>query len=160
MLCHGERSETLGGYKMTDRSRGNWWPYFANGSFVIIGGLLLANGVFMMAAPEEWFWSIPGVASTGDYNPHLVKDVGFTYGLLALALFAALRVRSARHILLSIVSLWLVAHAILHLVDVATGCLPPENLVIDSPGVFFPAVFMCVMTWLDFRWSRVAWTND
>ncbi|MDF1686070.1 MAG: hypothetical protein P1U50_04690 [Parvibaculaceae bacterium] len=145
---------------MTDRSRGNWWPYFANGSFVIIGGLLLANGVFMMAAPEEWFWSIPGVASTGDYNPHLVKDVGFTYGLLALALFAALRVRSARHILLSIVSLWLVAHAILHLVDVATGCLPPENLVIDSPGVFFPAVFMCVMTWLDFRWSRVAWTND
>lgn len=145
---------------MTDRSRENWWPYFANGSFVIIGGLLLANGVFMMAAPEEWFWSIPGVASTGDYNPHLVKDVGFTYGLLALALFAALRVRSARHILLSIVSIWLVAHAILHLVDVATGCLPPENLVIDSPGVFFPAVFMCVMTWLDFRWTRGAWTND
>lgn len=145
---------------MTDRSRGNWWPYFANGSFVVIGGLLLANGVFMMAAPEEWFWSIPGVASTGDYNPHLVKDVGFTYGLLALALFAALRVRSARHILLSIVSIWLVAHAILHLVDVATGCLPPENLVIDSPGVFFPAVFMCVMTWLDFRWTRIVWTND
>lgn len=145
---------------MIDQLRGNWWPSFANGSFIIVGVILLANGVFMMAAPEEWFWSIPGVASTGDYNPHLVKDVGFTYGLLALALFVALKVRSARYILLSIVSIWLVAHAILHVVDVATGCLPPENLVIDSPGVFFPAVFMCVMTWLDFRWTRVAWTND
>ena len=145
---------------MSDQSSGQWWLYFANGSFLVVGALLLANGVFMMVAPEEWFWSVPGVAATGDYNPHLVKDVGFTYGLLALTLFVAIKVRSARFILLSIVSIWLVAHGILHVVDVATGCLPPENLIIDSPGVFFPAVFMALMTWLDFRWTRVAWIND
>lgn len=145
---------------MSDQSGGKWWPYFANGSFLIVGAILLANGIFMMVAPEEWFWSVPGVAATGDYNPHLVKDVGFTYGLLALALFVAIKVRSARLILLSIVSIWLVAHGILHVVDVATGCLPPENLIIDSPGIFFPAVFMSLMTWLDFRWTRVAWIND
>lgn len=145
---------------MNDQPIGNWWPYFANVSFLVVGGMLLINGVFMMVAPEEWFWSVPGVAATGDYNAHLVKDVGFTYGLLALALFVALKVRSARFNLLSIVSIWLTAHGILHVVDVATGCLPPENLVIDSPGVFFPAVFMTIMTWLDFRWTRVAWVND
>ena len=113
--------------------------------------LLMVNGLWMLSTPEHWFWSVPGVANTGDFNPHLVKDVGFTYALLAAGLLLAIFSIGSRGTLLVACSLWLVAHAILHVVDVATGCLPPENLLIDTPGVFLPALLLTLVTLWDLR---------
>ena len=40
---------------------------------------LAANGVAMLAAGRWWYGVVPGVTSTGAYNPHFVKDIGAAY---------------------------------------------------------------------------------
>jgi hypothetical protein len=40
---------------------------------------LAANGAAMLAAGRWWYGVVPGVTSTGPFNPHFVKDIGAAY---------------------------------------------------------------------------------
>ena len=42
----------------------------------LIGGLHLINGAAMWAAPAFWYAQTLGVAMTGPFNAHFVKDIG------------------------------------------------------------------------------------
>ncbi|MEO8115730.1 MAG: hypothetical protein ABI655_15180, partial [Phenylobacterium sp.] len=44
-----------------------------------LGLLLAANGLYMLFAPAPWYGAVPGVPSTGPFNPHFVRDIGAAY---------------------------------------------------------------------------------
>jgi hypothetical protein len=50
---------------------------------VLAVGLAL-NGLDMLAGPQAWYQAIPGVAETGPFNAHFVRDVGCAYLAAAL----------------------------------------------------------------------------
>ena len=44
-----------------------------------------ANGLWMLAAPLNWFTTVPGVVDSGPFNDHFVRDVGIVYALSGVA---------------------------------------------------------------------------
>lgn len=85
-----------------------------------IAVLTLANGAFMVLAAETWWASVPGVAESGGFNGHFVRDVGSAYVAsgLGLAWFAArLRERAAALVALTFLGL----HALFHVAELAGG---------------------------------------
>ena len=58
-----------------------------------LGALLLLNGLYMLIAPQAWYWAIPGVPERGSFNVHFVRDIGIIYALCGGALvFGAISV--------------------------------------------------------------------
>lgn len=121
----------------------------------ILGALALvtaANALWMLIAPAHWYHELPAdVPATGPYNEHFVRDIGCAFAVMALALgWAALRT-PARGPLVAIVTLFLVAHAGLHVFDSARGYLPAGHWHHDVAGVYLPAVASVVLAALLLR---------
>lgn len=38
-----------------------------------LGTAAIANGIFMLVGPENWYFSVPGVTTTGPFNQHFVR---------------------------------------------------------------------------------------
>jgi hypothetical protein len=86
----------------------------------IIAIMTLGNGAFMVLAPESWWATVPGVADTGAFNAHFVRDVGAAYVAAGLgrAWFAARpRERAAALVALAFLGL----HALFHVLEFAAG---------------------------------------
>jgi hypothetical protein len=49
---------------------------------VLFGVALGANGIFMLVAPENWYFAVPGVTSTGPFNQHFFREIGLIFLLL------------------------------------------------------------------------------
>jgi hypothetical protein len=95
-----------------------------------------ANGLVMLFASSVWWSSVPGVPDTGPFNPHFVQDVGVAFLVAGLALGA----RAWRP------ALWpaavagagfLAAHAVIHLVMIASG--HDHHAAADLATVILPA---------------------
>lgn len=114
---------------------------------VLWGGLWLGNALWMLADPAGWYAGVDGVANTGPYNPHFVRDIGMAYLTLALLAFAAIRWPAMAVPLLGAGTLFLALHALLHVWDIAAGRLPAEHILMDMPGVFLPALVGALLTW-------------
>lgn len=123
--------------------------------FWVFGILSLANGVWMLFAPVGWYHDLPaGVPDTGPLNLHFVRDIGAAFTTLGVAFcVAAPRAEQHRGVLLA-GALFLVLHAAVHLADLASGRLEPIHWLIDLPGVFLPAILLCVLSLP--RWWRPA----
>ena len=80
----------------------------------------VANGLVMLFASSLWWNSVPGVPDTGPFNPHFVQDVGAAFLIAGLALAARVW-RAAYWPAAVAASGFLVAHAAIHLVMIATG---------------------------------------
>jgi len=52
------------------------------GLAALLGAALQANGVFMLVAPDNWYFAVPGVTTTGPFNPHFVRDIGLIFLLI------------------------------------------------------------------------------
>jgi len=111
------------------------------------GGLWLGNALWMLADPAGWYAGVDGVANTGPYNPHFVRDIGMAYLTLAMLAFAAIRWPAMAVPLLGAGTLFLALHALLHVWDIAAGRLPTEHILMDMPGVFLPALVGALLTW-------------
>ena len=46
---------------------------------VVLGVAAIANGIYMLAAPEDWYFAVPGVTTTGPFNQHFVRDIGLIF---------------------------------------------------------------------------------
>jgi hypothetical protein len=46
---------------------------------ILLGIFHAANGLFMLAAPDQWYAIVPGVPTTGPFNPHFVHDIGWAF---------------------------------------------------------------------------------
>lgn len=44
-----------------------------------------ANGLFMLASPARWYFSVPGVTDSGPFNQHFVPDIGLIFLLIGTA---------------------------------------------------------------------------
>ena len=95
----------------------------------------IANGVFMLAKPLDWYVFIPTVVTTGPPNAHFIRDIGLAYlgsGLILLYATAnpILRCRAAL-----VGGLWLALHGALHIYEVAAGICGPATFWADAPAV-------------------------
>lgn len=106
----------------------------------LLGLLALANGVFMLLAPDSWYWLVPGVPDRGPFNQHFLRDIGMIYMLIGVAfLYGAIYPRR-RWALWLMPTAWLVAHALFHIWEVVVGICGPESLLEDLAGVTMPAL--------------------
>lgn len=121
--------------------------------FLIVGGVSMANALWMLAGPMHWYTDLPTTApQTGPFNPHFVRDIGCAFLTVGIALVWAARAPRDRVPLAVTAAIFLVLHALLHVWDTGTGALDPHHVLLDLPGVYLPAV---LMGWAAFAvWKR------
>lgn len=115
---------------------------------LLIGLANLANGLFMLLAPEQWFAAVPGVPMP--FNPHFVMDIGMAY--IASGMGLALGARSGRSfaVLACAGAAWPVLHALIHVDGWAMHGFPsdPQIAISETVGVVTLAVLGAVLAWL------------
>jgi len=117
----------------------------------VLGLGMAANGLFMLAQPQRWYASVPGVTATGAFNQHFVRDIGLAY-LLIGAGFVAGALRPEQRLMLWLASsVWLAGHALFHLWEVAAGICGPDAIGRDFLGVTLPALLGLTLTVLAWR---------
>jgi hypothetical protein len=112
---------------------------------------LVINGAFMLVAPKPWYELVPGVVDTGFFNAHFVRDIGIIQMFLGVLFMLGLKISAARFELWVAATLWLTAHAALHLWEVAVGICGVSTLLRDFPAVSLPALIGMVLTWNAWR---------
>jgi uncharacterized protein YjeT (DUF2065 family) len=121
------------------------------------GLFLLGNGLFMLLAPSQWYSVVPGVKETGSFNQHFIRDIGIIQMFLGAAFVIGMIRPALRMALWAVATLWLIAHAIFHLWEVAVGICAPSALARDFPAVTLPALIGFVLTaWAWFTSRRSA----
>ncbi|HSH71655.1 MAG TPA: hypothetical protein VK974_01240 [Methylophilaceae bacterium] len=101
---------------------------------------LVLNGLFMLFDPKTWYEVVPGVITTGFYNQHFIRDIGIVQLFLGVAFVVGWYQPSQRLALWGVASLWLLAHAMFHLWEVAVGICGPSALARDFAAVSLPAI--------------------
>jgi len=107
---------------------------------------LISNGLFMLVAPKPWYELVPGVVDTGFFNAHFVRDIGIIQMFLGVLFVLGIRMRNARFEFWLAATLWLTAHAALHLWEVAVGICGVATLLRDFPAVSLPALIGMTLT--------------
>jgi hypothetical protein len=115
---------------------------------------LTVNGLFMLLVPAVWYEGLPGVTDTGPFNQHFIRDIGIIYLFLAVAFVVGLVRPELRVLLWAAATLWLGAHAVFHLWEVAVGICSPSVIPRDFPAVHLPAIIGVALTVWAIRNSR------
>src|SRR5437867_1925657 len=84
--------------------------------------------------------SFPGVAHTGPFNQHFIRDIGLIQMFLGAAFGIGMIRPASRLELWAAAPSWLIAHAVLHLWEVAIGICSPSVIARDFPAVTLPAL--------------------
>lgn len=96
-------------------------------AMVAFNGLFLsANGLFMLVNPLAWYELVPGVTDTGFFNQHFIRDIGIIQLFLGVAFGLGMLVPERRVGLWGAATLWLSAHALFHVWEVAVGICAPS----------------------------------
>ena len=112
----------------------------------------IANGIFMLVKPLDWYVFIPTVVTTGPPNQHFIRDIGLAYlGSGAILLYATLDpIRRWRAAVVG--GLWLALHGALHIYEVAAGICGPATFWADAPAVIGqPALVIAALIILRIR---------
>lgn len=125
----------------------------AIGLAILLGVAAQANGVFMLIAPEAWYWAVPGVTTTGPFNQHFIRDIGLIFVFLGGGFLIGAARPPLRTFLWAAPTIWLSGHALFHLWEVAVGICGPSALARDFAAVTLPALLGWALT----LW---AWTED
>ena len=99
----------------------------------------LATGLFIAILPLVFYETGPGVADTGPYNMHFLRDVGFAFSVSALGIGWGLKQNSKPLIVFG--SAWIALHGLFHLV---LWFIHPSSagVVNDLILVFLPATLV------------------
>ena len=124
------------------------------GLAVLLGVALEANGVFMLVSPEQWYFAVPGVTSTGPFNQHFLRDIGLIFLLLGGAFLVGVAQPQLRVFLWAAPTIWLVGHALFHFWEVAAGICSASVIPRDFPAVTLPAIIGAALTFWAYRHSR------
>lgn len=117
----------------------------------LLGCAAIANSLYMLISPHGWYLGIPGVPLDGPFNQHFIRDIGLVFGLTGLGFLAGLVAPLNRALLWSGATAWLVAHATLHLWQVAVGISDHSALTRDFPAVTLPALLGLLISFWAFR---------
>lgn len=113
---------------------------------VLIGTAAIANGAYMLVAPESWYFAVPGVTTTGPFNQHFVRDIGLIFLFLGGAFLLGAARPDLRIAFWGAASIWLTGHALFHFWEVAVGICAPSALARDFPAVTLPAIIGLALT--------------
>lgn len=116
------------------------------GTALLLGLGALANGIFMLIDPANWYFAVPGVTTTGPFNQHFLRDIGIVFLFLGLAFLAGARRPGQRAVLWGGAAFWLSGHALFHVWEVAAGICGPDALARDFPLVTLPAILAILIT--------------
>ena len=112
----------------------------------------IANGVFMLVRPLDWYVFIPTVVTTGPPNAHFIRDIGLAYLGSGLILLYATANPVVRWRAAVVGGLWLALHGALHIYEVAAGICGPATFWADAPGVIGqPALVIVALAILRIR---------
>jgi hypothetical protein len=125
----------------------------------MLGFGLAANGLIMLGFPDAWYAAVPGVAETGPFNPHFVRDIGAAYFVAGATLVWFAVDRSARTAALAGAA-FLALHALVHLWDAAAGREHPHQLLIDLPTIFLPPALAIWIAWKPLGRSPISAKGD
>ncbi len=111
--------------------------------YLLSAVLSFLNGAWMLLFPRSWYTDFPAdIPHTGAFNPHFVRDLGVVYLVVALAFaWCARNIDRSLPVHLAL-TIFFVGHALIHIVDIASGNLSPNHWLVDAPGVFMPALIM------------------
>ncbi len=126
------------------------------GLAVLLGAGALANGVFMLLAPEAWYFAVPGVTTTGSFNQHFLRDIGLIFLLIGVSFAAGAAQPRQRLVFWAAPTIWLSGHALFHFWEVAVGICSASAIPRDFPAVTLPAI----LGWLLTAWAFRAQTTE
>lgn len=106
----------------------------------VLGTAAIANGAFMLIAPENWYFAVPGVTTTGPFNQHFVRDIGLIFLFVGAAFLLGVAKPDFRIVFWAAPSLWLGGHALFHFWEVAVGICSASVIPRDFPAVTLPAI--------------------
>jgi len=110
----------------------HWDRYLAG----LMALLLAANGVVMLFSPLGWYDAVPGVPTTGPFNPHFVRDIGAIYVMCGLGLAWFAWRPAAGWAAMAAAAAWLTMHAAIHVYDATCGASPLADIQRDVVGVY------------------------
>jgi hypothetical protein len=111
-----------------------YWDRYLAGLMALLLG---ANGVVMLVASLTWYDTVPGVPTTGPFNPHFIKDIGAIYVMCGLGLaWFAWRPSAAGWAAMAAAAAWLTMHAAIHVYDATCGATPLADFQRDFVGVY------------------------
>lgn len=113
---------------------------------VLLGSAAIVNGVYMLVAPESWYFAVPGVTTTGPFNQHFVRDIGLIFLFLGGAFLIGAARPDLRVPFWAAASVWLSGHALFHFWEVAVGICGPSAMARDFPAVTLPAILGIAIT--------------
>ena len=116
------------------------------GAAIAMGLAALANGLVMLAAPQGWYHSVPGVTTTGPFNQHFIRDIGLIFLLVGGSFMTGVVRPHLRIALWAPPTLWLSGHAFFHLWEVAEGISAHSAMARDFPAVTLPALLGIALT--------------
>ena len=121
------------------------------GLAALLGVAALANGVFMLLAPQAWYFAVPGVTTTGSFNQHFLRDIGLIFLLIGAGFLAGAFQPRQRLLLWAVPTIWLTGHALFHFWEVAVGICSASVIPRDFPAVTLPAILGWLLTAWAFR---------
>jgi hypothetical protein len=113
---------------------------------VLLGVVLLANGIFMLASPERWYVVVARGTSTGPVNHHFLRDIGLIFVFMGGAFLVGVLRPQWRVPLWAAAAIWLCGHALFHFWEVAVGICEPSVIARDFPAVTLPAIIAVLLT--------------
>lgn len=122
----------------------------------VVAIFALANGVFMLADPINWYFAIPNVRFTGPPNLHFIRDIGAAYFCCGVMLGYAAFNPSGRWLAAFSGSLWLIGHGMIHVWEVGVGICGPARFWSDSPGTLWIPLLVWVALGILFTRQRIA----
>lgn len=117
---------------------------------LIVGIVHIANGTYMLLAPEAWYAAVPGVTATGPFNPHFILDIGMAFVASGAGLALGARKRATSAILACAGATWPALHALIHIDGWFTMGFPSDTQVAISEvvGVVVLAALGVMLAWL------------
>ena len=116
------------------------------GLAIVLGVAAGVNGLYMLYAPESWYFAVPGVTTTGPFNQHFIRDIGLIFLFLGTAFLVGSARPQYRIVLWATATLWLWGHALFHFWEVAVGICGPSAIARDFPAVTLPAILGTILT--------------
>ena len=115
---------------------------------VLLGLGNVANGLFMLLAPDQWFATVPGVPLP--FNPHFIMDIGMAYFASGIGLALGARAGRNAAILACGGAAWPVLHALIHIDGWLMHGFPsdPRVAISEAFGVVALATAGAVLAWL------------
>lgn len=118
---------------------------------VILGLFHLVNGVFMLAAPDQWYAMVPGVVQSGPMNHHFIADIGWAFFASGAGMLFAARAGAIAAAFALAGATWPALHALVHVWEWIEHGIPsdPKRIFSDAAGVMLISFLGFVLAWLN-----------